>query len=194
MLQLPDFAVHDVKKLLDFLYGKLPVSQNSKDLLDALFLCQDPRFDSLNFNLNKNALFAADDYNGMEQTDIETTEVLIDNNNYCRRVYEDGSENVFCGLCNLGFTSEAMLISHLKQHPVCNLCNIQFVREIDLLQHVSTHPQCGVCGEQLLDQMQLEIHEKSHTSLNDTLGIPCSISIDMGNIDLGLYLVLIYKF
>ena len=157
VLQLPDFDVHDVKKLLDFLYGKLPVSQNSPDLFDALFLCQDKRFDSLKCHLDKNALFATEDYNEMEQTDIETTEVLIDNNNYCRRVYEDGSENVFCGLCNLGFTSEAMLISHLKHHPVCNLCNIQFVRDIDLLQHVSTHPQCGVCGEQLLDQI-LQVH------------------------------------
>ena len=181
VLQLPDFTVQDVKKLVDFMYGKLTVSQNSRDLMDALFLCQDDRFDSLNGHFDKNALFAE-----MEHTDIETTEVLIDNNNYCRRVYDDGSENLFCGLCNLGFTSEAMLISHLKQHPVCHLCNIQFVRDIDLLQHVSTHPQCGVCGEQLLDQMELDSHEKSHT-----FGIPCSISvdIDVGNIDLGAYLV-----
>ena len=85
-----------------------------------------------------------------------------------------------------------MLTSHFKQHPVCNLCNIQFVREIDLLQHVSTHPQCGVCGEQLLDQLQLEIHEKSHSNLNDPFGIPCNISIDLGNIELGESLILYF--
>ena len=176
---------------MDFLYGKLSVSESSRDLIDSLFLGQDNKFDSLNSQLEKNTLLDGNAYNGMEQTDIETTEVLIDNNNYCRRVY-DGSENVFCGLCNLGFTSEAMLTSHFKQHPVCNLCNIQFVREIDLLQHVSTHPQCGVCGEQLLDQLQLEIHEKSHSNLNDPFGIPCNISIDLGNIELGESLILYF--
>ena len=182
VLHLPDFSTQDVRILLDFLYGKLSLSASSRDLFKALDMEGSPLVNTANVGnrdessphpLVSTGLFGdyADGDSIVVPSDIETAEVLIDNNNFLTA--DECYQNLFCMLCNNGFTNEASLRDHLKQHPQCAACGIQFLRPGDLEEHWAS------CSGQRVEQ----------SLLNDTFSIAanCDLGVDFDNLGIGKY-------
>lgn len=201
---VPDFSGSEIETLLEFLYGKLNMLSTSDDLVDVL-LQKKPNQENntrleakvvsdgsgecaqevVNVNSNFDGYFL--DYEvGVDEYELETAEVLIDNNNYEDVETDSGVNTLFCVVCNAGFSSNFQLREHMLFHPVCSLCHIQCQSELDLLEHWASHPQCMFCGEAQLGMAELEIHQASHhnTAGLDVVNGNLDVSIEIGNIEI----------
>ena len=151
---MPDFDLEEVEALLGFLYGKFPEISSSEEVfkslaMDCPILELEVEVTSNSLPVNPGELFS----NYVEASDIETAEVLIDNNNYLGDGEGEG-----------GLTQ-------------CRVCSLQFLRHQDLADHWPLHPQCGVCGESVLDWAELEKHERSHRVMRDALNITANLDL-----------------
>ena len=205
---IPDFSAVELQTLLLFLYGKLNTCTASDDLVDILLqkkpnqennekldakvvgkVSTDCTQEEVNFNSNFDGYFV--DYGvGVDEYELETAEVLIDNNNYDDTGNDSGVNTLFCVVCNAGFSSNSQLREHMLLHPVCSLCHIQCQSELDLLEHWSSHPQCLLCGEVQLGMAELELHQASHHHNQaglDVVNGNMDISIEIGNLELVNY-------
>ena len=156
---VPGAKAEELGQLVSFLYGRIPeikLPANNFLRLDLIGVRE----------TGKAVVFNDQNSNMMDNPDIDTAEVLIDDQEVINS--SDSHSPLFCIFCNNGFSSEAGLRDHLRHHPVCVLCNTQFVRNSDLLDHWQSHPQCGLCGERLSDQAALEDHELAHVNMEDT--------------------------
>ena len=157
---VPEAKDEELGQMVSFIYGvtrelKLPLDIFKRlELFAGRESLEPPSLNDHNSNL-------------MENPEIDTAEVLIDNNELL--TLSESHSPFFCMLCNNGFSSKAGLMDHLKNHPICLLCNNQFLRNSDLLEHWQAHPQCGICGDRLLNQAALEEHEVGHADLEESL-------------------------
>jgi len=186
ILHVPDFSQEDVEALLEFLYGKVPEITRAEDLFRSLVMDRpivelevEVNSSPLNANMEANPGELFGNYQGpyMEAGDIESAEVLIDNNNFMVDEGKSGQEHL-CPICDGVMPAGASLDEHMStDHPVCGVCNVQFLRAQDLADHWPLHPQCGVCGESVLDWAGLEVHERGHGVFRDALNITANVDL-----------------
>ena len=160
---IPEAKDEDLRQMINFIYGKTPEVELPSELFRRLAVTGD----SASAGMQRAGRDDLSDYNRnvLENPEIETAEVLIDNH----ELFCQSDSPLFCILCNNGFSSEAGLREHLKHHPICVLCNNQFLRNSDLLEHWQSHPQCGICGDRVLNQAALEEHEIGHDNFEDSM-------------------------
>ena len=122
-LVLPDFTGNDVHLMLNFLYGKLTSIDQAQDLFKCVVFgnksCSQNNVSSNNGVKSEAPALQVEDFSSEQYfvdyilgrsndyTDIETAEVLIDNNNYDAGA---DSKELFCVLCN----KEAMSVTQLQ--------------------------------------------------------------------------------